>query len=524
MADARHLIFSAVVVLLAAVLPARAQLEQALMPGKVIAGHAKLEEECGNCHVAFDKRAQDRLCLGCHKEVAADVAGHAGMHGRIRFDACRPCHTEHKGREVNIAAFDERKFDHAATDFVLAGAHRDVKCNTCHVAGRKFRAAPGECTGCHRKDDRHKGRFGEKCESCHNATEWKAWTFDHDTATRFVLRFKHRTARCDSCHAGNIYKDKVEATCVSCHRKDDKHKGSLGPRCGDCHTEQNWAQAKFDHGKTHFPLTGQHADAACKSCHRDLASFKGAPLACNGCHAKDDKHKARFGEKCESCHADTSWKNVRFAHDRDTPFRLIGAHRKATCEKCHAGTLYRDKTPTLCLGCHQNDDKHLGQLGARCESCHVEDDWKRIVRFDHGQTRFPLLGRHVLVECKSCHATLAFKDAKSDCLSCHVKDDAHRRTLGTKCEACHNARTWKAWDFNHDRRTKFALDGGHVRLACNACHRAPVKDDARLPTACVACHEKEDAHEGRFGRLCERCHTTDNFKRIKPGMGQGARP
>ena len=38
------------------------------------------------------------LCLDCHKDVAKDVHGKAGFHGRIREPVCRTCHTEHKGR------------------------------------------------------------------------------------------------------------------------------------------------------------------------------------------------------------------------------------------------------------------------------------------------------------------------------------------------------------------------------------------------------------------------------------------
>ena len=53
----------------------RAQtLEGVLMPGKVIAGHAKIEQDCDKCHVKFNKAAQDGLCLDCHKEVGATFA------------------------------------------------------------------------------------------------------------------------------------------------------------------------------------------------------------------------------------------------------------------------------------------------------------------------------------------------------------------------------------------------------------------------------------------------------------------
>ena len=48
-------------------------LEGVLMPGKVITGHAKVEDQCVKCHIRFDKAAQDRLCLDCHKDVARDL-------------------------------------------------------------------------------------------------------------------------------------------------------------------------------------------------------------------------------------------------------------------------------------------------------------------------------------------------------------------------------------------------------------------------------------------------------------------
>ena len=114
--------------MLLAVAAAAQSLEGALMPGPVIAGHAKLEADCGNCHVRFDRAAQDRLCMDCHKPVAADVRAKRGHHGRIDATTCRRCHTDHKGREMRIAAFDERTFDHAKTDFVLGGAHAKVVC------------------------------------------------------------------------------------------------------------------------------------------------------------------------------------------------------------------------------------------------------------------------------------------------------------------------------------------------------------------------------------------------------------
>ena len=427
-------------------------LESAIMPGPVIEGHAKLEAQCGNCHVRFNRTAQSGLCLDCHKDVARDVRNRAGYHGRQAKKDCRACHTDHKGRDARIAAFDHGTFDHKATDFVLRGAHVSsrLQCAACHVASKKFRDAPSQC--------------------------------------------------------------------YACHAKDDKHKGSLGKGCGDCHTESDWKKTRFDHRKTRFPLRNRHLEVACKSCHAD-PSFKGAPLACAACHAKDDRkngHQGRFGDKCQSCHTDRGWKSTIFNHQRDTHYALRGRHAQVRCAACHTGMLYRDKLSTSCLSCHKKDDAHKGQLGRKCESCHNETRWST-ARVDHGLTHFPLLGKHAQAKCKDCHRTAQFKDAPSDCYACHREDDKHKLRLGTRCADCHQPRSWKQWDFDHQRRTHFPLTGKHRGLDCHACHRQPVRERASLPSACVACHEDRDVHHGGFGRDCERCHVTSSFAAIKSG-------
>ena len=48
--------------------------ERLVMPGQLIQGHAKLEAECSKCHSPFSPKAQDDLCLACHKAIAADKA------------------------------------------------------------------------------------------------------------------------------------------------------------------------------------------------------------------------------------------------------------------------------------------------------------------------------------------------------------------------------------------------------------------------------------------------------------------
>ena len=129
-------------------MPARAQgsVESVLSPGPLIQGHAKLEGDCSNCHVRFDRKAQDTRCLACHKEVAADVRAKGGYHGRMPpHDGCRSCHTDHKGRTARVVSLDPKNFDHRLTDFQLRGRHQQVECAKCHTAGRTYREAQKDC-------------------------------------------------------------------------------------------------------------------------------------------------------------------------------------------------------------------------------------------------------------------------------------------------------------------------------------------------------------------------------------------
>lgn len=565
-------------------------IESILAPGQVIQGHARLEDDCKQCHIKFDRKGQAGLCAACHKEVGADMKNKAGFHGTLKPQACSECHTDHKGRSAEIAGFDKNKFDHTQTDLLLKGKHKPLACEKCHDAGKKFRDASIQCNACHRKDDTHKGTlgpkcaechtenswkearfdhgttkfalegkhvdakcvdchksnkykdtpkacvschkknddsnkghkglFGGKCETCHGVKAWKPATFRHDVDTRYVLRGKHYSTACTACHKEPLYKTKLSQDCYVCHSKEDKHKESLGRDCVSCHGEKSWKEpARFDHEKSSFPLLGKHSEVECKNCHK-TTMFREASRDCIGCHKKDDKHGATLGEKCSDCHNERNWKATagRFRHE-NTRFSLRNAHAesKLKCTACHKDLLSYRNTPTDCIECHKKDDKHEGQSGITCGSCHNDSSW-RVEKFDHALTRFPLTGRHIIANCKSCHSTTRFKDAPRECYACHKKEDKHKQKLGVRCESCHNARSWTLWDFNHDKRTQYKLDGAHRKVSCESCHKQQAphgKDAAPVSGNCVSCHQSEDVHDGQFGARCEQCHVAESWKKFQ---------
>jgi len=565
--------------------PARAQsiMERLVTPGPLAAGHARLESSCNSCHSSFRKEAQNGKCLACHKGVAADIAGGNRYHGKFapaRRNICKTCHSEHKGRGYGLIRLDRASFNHALTDYPLTGRHAQVACASCHGKGNNFRGISTQCATCHKRDDPHRGQLGAACQNCHDTGGWKQVRFNHGS-TGFALTGAHQRLGCLSCHAGQRWKG-LGRTCVSCHARDDAHKGSRGTNCASCHTTGTWRSATFDHDSTGFPLVGGHAGASCAGCHGAGQANKHPARACQSCHARDDVHKGSNGPNCASCHNPRSWKQTSFDHDRMTEFPLKGAHRRAACAGCHVQPPKVAKPPVTCFGCHQKDDAHKGGNGQDCERCHVESAWKSVnfdhnkmtrfpllgkhaqakceachtrpprelklsgecgachakddvhkqrlgkdcgrchdsnawkteVRFDHALTRLPLLGKHAQIACAGCHADKTFAAKGAACASCH-EDKHHLGTLGTPaaCGSCHNAADWKVWAFDHDRQTRFRLEGRHKGLICSACHSRP-GDPAKQGSACIDCHRRDDRHRGGFGEDCARCHVTTGFREI----------
>ncbi|MGI9205969.1 MAG: cytochrome c3 family protein [Woeseiaceae bacterium] len=486
-----------------------------LMPGEVVASHAEFEADCSLCHSPLSDTTQGELCVDCHSQTGEDIERSVGFHGRLPADTqmdCAVCHTDHEGRDADILSQNDSAFDHSLTDFQLRGAHADLECASCHEPDTPRSDAPTQCIGCHRADDVHNGSLGEDCASCHVSQDWQQTHFDHSN-TIFRLTGAHTEAGCQDCHVSENFAD-VGTTCVSCHQADDVHNGQNGTECGSCHVTVNWIGITFDHfDVSGFRLADGHDNLTCGACHRSESHDDLGGSSCQSCHANDDVHEGRFGNDCSSCHNSRSWSSSRFDHDTRTDFKLPPGHEQLECASCHTGKL-TDPLPQDCGTCHQDNDPHQGQLGSVCEACHIPTNWVENISFDHDLAAFPLLGKHADIGCDQCHASAAFHDADSQCVSCHLEDDLHNGSLGVECESCHNPATWTAWLFDHDQNTDFALTGAHADVSCSSCHVSKNGVQEPLAQTCVSCHRRDDRHSGRFGDNCGSCHTTDSFSQI----------
>jgi hypothetical protein len=153
-----------------------------------------------------------------------------------------------------------------------------------------------------------------------------------------------------------------------------------------------------------------------------------------------------------------------------------------------------------------------------CEECHTINGW-RPATFDHDQTRFPLTGTHLQLDCARCHEGGRYQGTPTDCFACHQADyrgttDPNHQSAGfpTQCDACHSTTAWRPANFDHNR-PRFPLTGAHTRVDCSRCHEGGRYQGT--PTNCYACHRTDysgttdpNHQSSGFPTQCEACHTT----------------
>ncbi|MBI4892342.1 MAG: hypothetical protein HY821_17090, partial [Acidobacteria bacterium] len=499
--------------------------------------------QCSQCHAGGRFAGTPQNCDGCHLEVFQSAANPNHVAAGFSRD-CSTCHT--------TVQWKGGTFDHAAkTRFPLTGAHQQVQCNACHVAGR-YAGTLQQCEGCHLEKFQRTTNpnhvtsgFPRDCAICHNTRQWLGAVFDHTSMTKFPLAGKHTAAACSLCHANGLFAG-TPAVCEGCHlaqfnqAKNPNHLAAGFPKdCSICHTPQQWAGAKYDHATlTRFPLTGKHSAATCAQCHGN-GVYRGTPAACDGCHlaqfnqTTNPNHVAAgLPKDCSTCHTTQQWAGAKFDHSSMTKFPLTGKHVAAACSQCHVNGVFRG-TPAACDGCHlenyvrtTNPNHASAGFPKDCAVCHTTQAWTG-AKFDHGtMTKFPLTGRHTNTSCSQCHQGGLFRGTPTACERCHLSNYNQSQNpnhvaagFPKDCAICHTTAQWAGAVFDHGK-TRFALTGAHRNTNCNSCHASGVY--AGTPSACENCHlakynqTKSPNHASAgFSKDCALCHTTQQWTGAK---------
>ena len=444
---------------------------------------------CRDCHPGSPVSFSAPTCAGCHEALDAPyMAQHVTAFG----STCLNCH--------DGADSYGQTFDHAT--YPLEGGHAQAQCSGCHREATTLaaaRATSTECVDCHAAKDIHEGRLGTNCGECHSPKTWADATIDH-ARTRFVLVGQHVGALCESCHVDRHWTG-IGQTCSSCHAKVDPHGDQFPGDCAACHKATGWKDVTFDHATTRFALVLAHAKPACAACHAG-GKYVGTSTSCIGCHAADDRHDGALGKDCAACHKATTWAAASFNHDKAS-FKLTGAHKSVTCQKCHAGNQFKG-TPSTCAACHTKPSSHGSAFSGTCSSCHATKAWLP-AKFDHSKTAFKLTGAHLSATCQKCHKGGVTKGTPTACSACHTKPSSHGSAFSGTCSSCHATKAWLPAKFDHSK-TAFKLTGAHLSATCQKCHKGGVTKGT--PTACSACHTKPSSHGSAFSGTCSSCHTT----------------
>jgi len=330
--------------------------------------------------------------------------------------------------------------------------------------------------------------------------------------------------------------------CWSCH--GDRYLAATAPNhvaanlpqtCESCHSTLGWQPAEAGDHDRYWPLTGQHRDTTCASCHVDNV-YSGTPRECVGCHEDDfvattqpDHELGDYPRTCEGCHTTAAWRPATFDHDPFWP--LTGRHVETECTSCHADNVYLG-TPRDCVGCHLPDYQATTRPAhtsagypTTCAGCHSAAGWVPATFGDHDQF-WPLEGDHALASCESCHAGGVYAGTPRECVGCHrddydASDDPPHAAAGfaTTCASCHGVVDWVPSTFDHD--AAFALNGAHQTAACVSCHADGVYQGT--PRLCYGCHAEDyqastnPSHtQLALATTCINCHnetswTTDTF-------------
>jgi hypothetical protein len=243
--------------------------------------------------------------------------------------------------------------DHATLAFKLEGAHARTACADCHGLGRRglpppvpaaaaatlgtakfaFKLTEKECVQCHH--DPHAGRFAAAgprprpggCLGCHDQERWRPArvTVEAHKDFGYALDGAHRAVPCTGCHAELNARPEVSSLALAVHPK---------------------------------PLAFDRGRRACADCHEDI-------------HLGQFKPRRDRGA-CEACHGSETWRPAtRFAHDRDSRFKLEGAHARVACAACHptmkgAGgrtAIRYHGVPVECAACHAPAGRSNGGAG-----------------------------------------------------------------------------------------------------------------------------------------------------------------
>jgi hypothetical protein len=256
----------------------------------LIGVHAKLD--CESCHLNEQGRQYITLSVECQSCHLGDYMRTLNpQHQKADFDLdCQNCHDQ------VLNKWEKAIFTHPLV-YILEGAHKEVDCLLCHT--NTYKGTDRECFSCHITDfqstlDPNHTIFGFPtiCEECHTTLNWERVAFDHFSESDFLIEGAHLNILCTDCHINNQVRG-LSRECSGCHLVDFNAaqnpghiENNFSMECLDCHNNNSWEPADFDHSNTQFTLNGAHIGVSCAGCHFGNYTIQ-LSAACFSCHEQN---------------------------------------------------------------------------------------------------------------------------------------------------------------------------------------------------------------------------------------------
>ena len=204
---------------------------------------------------------------------------------------------------------------------------------------------------------------------------------------------------------------------------------------------------------------------------------------------------------CNSCHA--LKKNLKDTKQEEVKKKIVGKEHPDVVQPVRL--TYQTNSDKGKMVTFYHDD-HSRLFGLNCISCHKQESC----------TKCHDVNRKSNDKVRSVSTKKTFEEQHKNCISCHSKNES--------CSKCHSDKVLEPFD--HAKKTGWALNKYHVKLACAKCHGSnlPYK---KLNNKCASCHSdwsKENFKHSVTGLQldethsefnCEDCHIEKNYS-VKP--------
>ncbi len=181
--------------------------EQLVVPGKLSAAHATLDNNCTACHTPISGVERNN-CVFCHANDR-EVLQRQPTAFHTDIATCTGCHVEHRGVDGDITVMDHKLLIDIGLDALRNNDDQSSEEHQVYefvstLIGEKRTASPlfrhqdvsaGEaalrCSTCHTNDDQHFTLFGDDCVQCHQMKTWNIAEFRHPSTN---------SQDCAQCH------------------------------------------------------------------------------------------------------------------------------------------------------------------------------------------------------------------------------------------------------------------------------------------------------------------------------------